>query len=146
MNSIALGGTSSGAFSVALKGTASGANAIAMGLNSAASGPASLVLGSYASTNGKTGAIVIGDRSTTTPVLAQIDNHFVVRAQRIWLGSNSSATATVGRFLETNTGAYLSSGGTWVSSSDSTKKHRWQDVDGEAVLEKLATLPVRTWS
>jgi uncharacterized small protein (DUF1192 family) len=146
MNSLSLSGNASGAFAVALKGLASGPNAIAIGPNSEASGFASLALGSYASTNGKAGAIVIGDRSATTTVRAQQDNHFVVRAQRFWLGSSSDATATVGRFLETNTGAYLSSGGTWVSSSDSTKKHRWQDVDGDAVLEKLATLPVRTWS
>jgi uncharacterized small protein (DUF1192 family) len=89
---------------------------------------------------------VIGDASSLTHVQAQIDNHFVVRAARFWLGSNNNVTATVGRFLETNTGAYLSSGGACVSSSDSTKKHRWQDVDGETVLEKLAVLPVRTWS
>ena len=140
------GGHATGGRSVAIRGQASGENAIAIGRNTEASGNTSMALGTFASTNGKWGAIVIGDGSSPSPVQAQIENHFVVRAARIWLGNNNNVTATVGRFLETSVGAYLSSGGAWVSSSDSAKKHRWQDVDGETVLEKLAALPVRTWS
>ena len=54
-------------------------------------------------------------------------------------------TATADRFIETSTGAYLSSGGTWTNSSDSTRKTGFQDVDGESVLAKLAVMPIRTW-
>ncbi len=140
------GGTANASHSVAIKGSATGISAIAIGSYTDASGQMSMALGHQASTNQKNGAIVIGDNSTDTPVRAQIDNHFVVRAARLWFGNNNNSTATVGRFIETSTGAYLSSGGTWVSSSDSAKKHRWQNVDGEDVLAKLSTIPLRTWS
>jgi hypothetical protein len=119
---------------------------IAIGTDNRASGRWSTALGYGASTNGKQGAFVYADASTNAPLSAQIDNHFVVRAARIWLGNNSSATATVGRFLETSTGAHLTSGGTWVNSSDVNRKHHFEAVDGEQVLEKIAALPISTWS
>ena len=144
-SSLALGGNAIGSYSVAVKGQATGSSAVSIGTGSEASGDESYAVG-HASTNGKRGAVVIGDNSIYSPVRAQIDNHFVVRAARMWFGNNSNVTATTGRFIETSTGAYLSSGGAWVSSSDSTKKHRWQDVNGEDVLAKLSALPVRTWS
>ena len=167
LGSVALGyfSSASGPFSAAMAdGAASGEYAIAMGFNTAASarsaiavggsatasGEGSLALGSNANTNGKEGAIVISDRSATAgyPVelMAQSDNQFVVRAQRIWLGRHSGVTSTAGRFIETTTGGYLSNGGAWVNSSDSTRKHRWEDVDGESVLTRIAGMPVRTWS
>jgi hypothetical protein len=126
---------------------ATGTESLAFGRWVTASGDGSTAMGRHVNTDGKKGAFMIGDMSTGDWTYASADNQFVVRAQRIWLGKTTGyATATSGRYIETSTGAYLSSGGAWVSSSDSAKKHLWQDVDGEMVLEKLAAMPVRSWS
>ena len=145
-------GTASAYYAIAMGANAAASehSAVAVGFNSTASGPASIALGTYANTNGKRGAIVISDDSFTDGyapiVMATSNNQFVVRAQRFWLGRHSGVTSTAGRFLETSTGGYLSNGGAWVNSSDSTKKHHWEEVDGENVLTRIAGMPVRTWS
>ena len=137
----------SGSIAIGDLTVASGVNAIALGYSAVASGVGSMALGHYSSTNGKWYSFVFGDASAgATEVKAVVDNQFVVRAQKFWLGTNSNVTATANRFIETSTGAYLSTGGAWVSSSDSTKKHRWQDVDGEDVLTRLVAMPIRSWS
>jgi trimeric autotransporter adhesin len=127
-------------------GVASGQYAVAFGStpSTRASGDKSMALGHGANTNGKTGAFVWAD-ATPTVLTARADNQFVARAAQFWFGSNSNVTSTAGRLIETSTGAYLSSGGTWTNSSDSTRKTGFQDVDGESVLAKLAVMPIRTW-
>ena len=126
---------------------ASGTSSMALGRWVTASGDGSTAMGNHVNTDGKKGAFMIGDQSTGDWTYASADNQFVVRAQRIWLGKTTGyATATAGRYIETSTGAYLSTGGAWVSSSDSTKKHHWQEVEGEDVLSRLAAMPVRSWS
>jgi hypothetical protein len=147
-SAVAILGTASGsgAISIGSSSVASGNGAIVIGRHSDASGMNSMALGTRASTNGKTGAFVFGDESYGGWAMAQVDNHFVVRAKKFWLGTNDAVTATANRLIETSTGAYLSTGGAWVSSSDSTKKHRWQDVDAEDVLSRVSAMPVRSWS
>jgi trimeric autotransporter adhesin len=126
--------------------TASGYATTAFGNVTTASGDRSTAMGNYASTNGKLGAFVVGDMSTVATINAVANNQFVVRAQRFWLGNNNAATATAGRFLETSTGGYLTTGGAWVNSSDVNRKHRFETVDGEVILDRLAALPISTWS
>ncbi|MGH7555065.1 MAG: tail fiber domain-containing protein [Longimicrobiales bacterium] len=140
------GGDASGTQSLAMVGNASALAAIAIGSNTLASGELSVALGSLADTNDKRGAFVYGDASSQTHVEALTDNHFVVRAGRFWLGNDNNVTATFGRFLETSTGAFLSSGGTWTNSSDVNRKTAFEDVDGDEVLTKVASLPIRSWS
>jgi hypothetical protein len=140
-------GTAMGFGSAAIGGSASGDRSTAIGSGVAATGEKSMALGYQASTNGKTGAFVYGDASpfSVSSVSAVADNQFVVRAARFWFGTDNSVTATAGRYIETSTGAFLSSGGTWTNSSDSTKKTSFQDIDGDSLLAKLASMPVRTW-
>lgn len=137
-----------GSSSVALgnMSTASGEAATAIGVSAVASGDFSMALGNYASTNGKKGAFVYGDGSSGLAANAIADNQFVARAQRFWLGTNNAVTATAGRFLETSTGAYLTSGGAWTNSSDVNLKHAFASVDADSVLDRIATMPVQTWS
>jgi len=150
--STALGGSSASGFNSFAGGlfaNASASYALALGHFVTASGDNSTVLGAHASTNGKPGSFVFGDASTvatTGTVNAMMDNQFVARAQGFWLGNNSSVTATAGRFLETSTGAFLSSGGTWTNSSDSAKKAGFRNVDEDDLLAKLAAMPIRTWN
>jgi hypothetical protein len=48
--------------------------------------------------------------------------------------------------IDTVTGAYLTTGGTWTNSSDRNRKENFRDVGGEEVLRKLANMPVTTWN
>jgi len=153
-NSTAMGRGSiaSGFVSTALGNltVASGLSSTAMGERTEASGDRSTVMGSLASTNGQVGSFVYGDNSTmshlVTVVKAVVPNQFVVRAQNIWLGTTSDVTATPGRFLETSTGAYLSSGGVWTNVSDVNKKQAFEAISGEDVLSRLAAMPIEKWS
>jgi hypothetical protein len=103
-------------------------------------------MGAFASTNERLGAFVYGDASSGIFVSASDDNQFVVRAQHFWLGSNSAVSKPVGQFITTSTGAHLTTGGVWTNSSDVNRKHRFQPVDGEETLERLAALPITTWT
>jgi len=73
---------------------------------------------------------------------------FTLRANNGIYLTNTTGTGTIpsGHFLETYTGAYLSTGGTWTNSSDRNKKENFLDVDGEDILRKLADTPVTTWN
>ena len=109
----------------------------------------SFAIGTLASINGKVGSFVYGDASTEgtgSIVSASVDNQFVVRAQKIWLGVDNFVTNTTADFLRTSTGARLTTGGSWTNSSDVNRKHVFQDVNGDSVLALLADMPIRTWS
>jgi hypothetical protein len=110
-----------------------------------ATSPASMALG-FGATANHFGSIVISDASTTQSVSSVADNQFVVRAQKIWLGANIAVTSVAGRYIETSTGAFLSTGGTWTNSSDVNRKEHFADVAGEDVLARLATMPILTWN
>ena len=51
-----------------------------------------------------------------------------------------------GRFIQTSTGAYLTSAGQWTSVSDRDAKENFSAVSGRDVLHKLSTVPVSTWN
>lgn len=141
----------SGDFSTAMGvGTEASANvSTAMGQATVASGTESTAMGFFASTNEHRGSFVYGDASTAGTarvVMVQADNSFVVRAQRVWFGKTGDQVATTGRYIETSTGAYLSDGGVWTNVSDRNRKENFEDEDGEAVLERIARLPIQSWS
>jgi trimeric autotransporter adhesin len=142
------GTTASGNSSTAIgsRTTASGVASTATGFLTTASGDLSTAMGSRASTNGHQGAFVYGDFTGGATLNAIAPNQFVVRAQRIWLGTNNSVTATVGRFLETSTGAFLTTGGAWTNASGRAAKENFRSVDAEAVLRKVAKLDVPSWN
>src|SRR5262249_3631533 len=65
-------------------------------------------------------------------------NSFVARA------SGGFAFYTAGG---TSTGAFLPSGsGSWASLSDRNVKANLMAVDGHAILERVASLPIATWN
>lgn len=49
-------------------------------------------------------------------------------------------------FLYTSTGAYLSRGGTWQSSSSRDLKENFRDIDGEYILDRLKELKITQWN
>ena len=149
-------------FAMGNKSTAGSFGSVAMGLFAEAAATGSIALGTdvtastYANSSvvmgsnvltQKDGTFVFGDatadlNSRVSPV---VSNQFVVRAQKFWFGTNNSVTATTDRFIETSTGAYLSSGGAWTNSSDVNRKHLFERISGEDVLSHLATMPVQQW-
>ncbi len=74
-------------------------------------------------------------------------NQFLVRASGgIYLGTNSTVSIPAGRFINTSTGAYLTTGGVWTDSSDRDAKENFTPLDGQSVLERLAEVPISRWN
>jgi hypothetical protein len=48
--------------------------------------------------------------------------------------------------INTSTGAYLSSGGSWVNSSDRKLKENFKPVNGREALDKVVALPIMRWN
>lgn len=155
--------TAEGGYSIAMGNSARaiGGESIAIGAVTRADGIGSVAIGSEVLTfanfstvmghyvwNNQPGSFVYGD-NTGTPnsnISANAPNQFVVRAQNMWFGQNNSVTATAGRFLETSTGAYLTTGGTWTNSSSRTLKTNFAPVNSRDVLRKVLQLPIQTWN
>jgi hypothetical protein len=129
------GNTASGAFATVPGGT----------LNTASSAY-SLAAGRRAKAN-DLGAFLWAD-SQDVDAFSPGQNTFSVRAAGgIWLGTAAPpATITANRFLETSTGAYLTTGGTWTNGSDANLKEGFATIDARQVLRRLSRIPIRSWS
>jgi hypothetical protein len=126
--------------------TASGTgSAVAGGGGNTASGNYSFAAGRQAkATQG--GSFVWGDM-TSSDLTSPAANSFTVRASGgIWLGTNSSPAITAGHFIDTSTLGYLSTAGVWTDNSDRTLKHDFRPLDRSSVLEKIARMPITSWS
>ena len=74
-------------------------------------------------------------------------NQFLVRASGgLWFGTNSSPSVPAGRFINTTSGAHLTTGGVWTNASDAALKENFEPVDGADVLARLADLPITSWN
>ncbi len=152
-NSLAIGSSTqaSGSSSMALgsASVAGGPNALAGGASSVASGSAALAFGAGARVVGS-GGIALGSRAVAAGVgsfafgdssageVSAGTNEFKVRASGgVFLFSN--ATLSVGVAL-------APSRNQWLTLSDARVKHRFRDLDGEAVLTKITAMPVTEWS
>jgi trimeric autotransporter adhesin len=115
------------------------------GLFSAASGFSSLAAGTWAKAT-QTGSFVWGDFQQVD-LTSPAANTFTVRASGgIWLGTNSSPSIGANRFIDTSTGAYLSSAGAWTNNSDRARKHDLRSLNTKRLLQKVARLPITSWS
>jgi hypothetical protein len=100
-------------------------------------------MGYAASTNGREGAFVYSDRSLEANfdgpfVSAPADNSFTVRAAG---GTTFYSNPTQSAGVSLSPGA-----GAWATISDRNRKRHFEDVDGEAVLASIATMPIQEWS
>jgi hypothetical protein len=141
--------------------TASGTAAfVGGGYSNEASGVDSMVVGGFENTASGNysfaagrraqaddfGAFVWGD-ATDTNIFSPGGNTFSVRAAGgLWFGTNSSPTIPSGRFINTSTGAFLTTGGAWTNASDVNAKANFAEIDPQAVLETLMAIPVTTWN
>jgi len=126
--------------------TASGINAIVPGGDhNTAQGQASFAAGQRAKAN-HDGAFVWGDMSNDD-IASTGWNQFIVRASGgIWFGATSSPDIPAGRFINTSTGAHLTTGGAWTNGSDRARKENFASVDEHDILTRLASIPIETWN
>ncbi len=134
--------------------TASGnASNVAGGANNTASGEHATVLGGSKNTASGNQSLAAGvdsnaatagsfvwsdDSSGATQLTSRVDDEFLARASggfKLW----TNATNTVGATL-------ASGSGTWASASDRAMKTNVARIDDAEVLDKVATLPISTWS
>jgi hypothetical protein len=96
-----------------------------------------VAIGHRASTNGRSGALVLSDQSATDSLEASANNQFSSRyAGGYRLYTNATRT----------TGVSLNAGGSsWNVISDRNRKEGFLAVDGEDMLARIRTLPVSTW-
>jgi hypothetical protein len=112
---------------------------VAGGNHNTAAGNYSFAAGRRAKAN-NTGAFVMADSNDFdfTPI---VPNAFTARftgGARFVLGIDGAGANT---WL-----CAVYNGGSWGCSSDRNVKENFQPVDGRAILEKLATLPITTWN
>ncbi len=163
--SIGYGTTASGGSAVAMGSvsTAAGSQSVAIGDEAETNDRYAVALGPQAKANSYAGVAIGWKASTGTisqggmmlnaeytasgggPTL-QSTGQFAANARHFWFGDDENVTYNSSYLISTSTGAYLTNGGAWTNSSDSTKKEGYRPVDGEALLGTLQTLPVRTWT
>jgi hypothetical protein len=114
------------------------------GVANAADGDRSLAAGRRAKAN-HAGAFVWADNQAAD-MASTADNQFIARASGEFFLQSDSTLDDQGGFLNTSTGGYLSTGGTWTNASDARLKRGFAAVEPRKVLRKVAELPVRTWS
>jgi hypothetical protein len=125
-----------------------GSNCLAFGLSSIANASQAYAIGERANvSNGKAMVISLGN-SFGADTTDSGTGTFTLRAVNGIYLTNNTGTGSInaGHFIDTVTGAYLTTGGTWTNSSDRNKKENFRDVAGEEVLRKLANMPVTTWN
>jgi hypothetical protein len=127
--------------------SAAGAYATTLGgAGNHADGDYSLAAGRRASVRAvDDGARVFAD-SQNANISSSGSDQFVVRAAGgVWLGSDSSVDIPAGRFLNTSTGAHLTTGGTWTNSSSLSLKTAFDGIDADVILRRVLALPLSTW-
>ncbi len=91
------------------------------------------------------GAFVWGD-STDADISSSANNQFIARASGGFFFQSDSTLDNQGGFLNTSTGGFLSTGGTWTDASDAALKENFAAADPRAILARLAALPVQSWN
>ena len=129
--------------------TAAGDYSFAGGNGAIAYGNRSFVWNSFPSSNYVTGSnefYVFADNGFSVDYDNQLSTGNGDRWVYIGRGFGGGVFDRVSATISTWTGAYLSDGGTWTSSSDRARKENFAPVDSRSVLDKVAALPVQTWN
>ena len=118
---------------------ATASHAIAIGTQAYATGIYSIAIGSGANTNGRDGAMVIGDDAYFQTAYSVQDNSLTMRfigGYRLW-SSYPDSTA----------GVYMRHGQSgWSNYSDRNMKENFETVDGEWILGKIKNMPITKWN
>jgi hypothetical protein len=102
-------------------------------------------LPSYPGGTGDTGTFVWADGQSDNFVSTGANQFLVRAAGGIYLGTNSAVSIAAGRFINTSTGAHLTTGGTWTNASSRALKTAFEAIDPGEVLTRLLALPLTRW-
>ncbi len=153
--------SASNAVAFGLRSTAAQQSSFAAGEDNTASGAASVALGYHAHTNARQGSFVFSDRSSVDTLRAGVNHSANWRTSggfRIFSASNLSTGVTIqsgasvsnwgqsNAVISTSTGAMLTTAGVWQNTSDVNRKHNFAPVDGEDILARFRTMPIRSWT
>jgi hypothetical protein len=148
------------------EGVASGQESVIIGgEDNVASGDESTVLGGFRNSATGHGSIAAGRLAKSKhygsvviaahyfgsygdSIYTTHDQQMVLRADDYFYFTDAGGAAPYvsNRFINTSTGAFLTTGGTWQNSSDRSKKENFTEVDGEELLELVAKLPITRWN
>ncbi len=94
--------------------------------------------------NGDEGSFVWGGSGGIT---SSGPNQFLVRAAGVFFGEFPLAVnIPAGRFINTNSGAHLTTGGVWTNASSRTLKENFAPIDARAILDKVNNLAISSWN
>ena len=120
-------------------------SAIPGGEENRAAGEGSFAAGRYAKALDN-GSIVLAATVTTDPadsLSSGREGQMVLRADEgFYLTESGGPAPTTSRFLDTSTGAYLSSSGQWMDVSDRNAKEDFTEVDRRVLLDRVGALPI----
>lgn len=120
--------------------------AVAIGNTVEASGANSTALGYNVSTNGKSGSVIIGDRSSNRYV-SDNDQKMTMRFGGGYVLYSAGGPQRLGDPFFIPPGVELRPGAnSWFFISDSTKKENFRAVDGALILQKISKMRLGTWN
>lgn len=140
-------GTVGGGYANSAEGTAAtvpgGSENVAAGANSLAAGLAAKAL--------HDNCFIWSDGGEADEFTSTADDEFRVHAEGgVYMETANDQWVEVAvkeyKLIRAASGAFLSLGGIWNSVSDRDAKENFLPVDEQAVLSKLAALPIHTWS
>ena len=118
---------------------ATASHAIAIGTQVYATGIYSIAMGSGANTNGRDGAMVVGDDTYFQTAYAAADNQLTMRFSggfRFWTS-----------YPDSTAGVYMRHGQSgWSNYCDKNMKENFEPVDGEWILGKIKNMPITKWN
>ncbi len=120
------------------------------GLINHAHGDRSFAAGNRGRAN-HTGSFVLSANaasSDTDTIASGGNSQMVLRADGGMYITNTGGLApyNTARLINTSSGAYLTTGGTWTNSSDRSLKENFSNVNTAEILEKLMTVPISQWN
>jgi hypothetical protein len=113
------------------------------GLLNDATAARSFAAGTRAKANHQ-GAFVWAD-SQNADMASSAADQFIARAQGHFFLQSDSTLDNQSGFLNTSTGAFLSTGGAWTNASDKHLKAGFERVDPKRVLKRVEALHVGSW-
>jgi hypothetical protein len=95
--------------------------------------------------SGDEGTFVWADSQNDDFVSTGADRFLVRAAGGIYFGDDSSPQVPSGTFINTSTGARLTSGGIWSNSSSRALKAGFEAIDPGSILNRVLALPLTRW-
>lgn len=118
---------------------ATGNYSVAIGYDSWATGANSVCIGQGLSTNGREGAVLIGDNTPYARVYSSSNNQLTMRfagGYRLWTSYSDSMY-----------GVYMRGGTSgWSNYCDRNKKENFERINSEELLARINSIPISKWN